>query len=142
MSDPLRGVLELRMHVNERSPMAHECASGNLKMVRKVGSSFSCCALGRARAAPPHCLRYADESLPGNGHLVDDASDVDHVPGKVAEALREPITLHGQPHPVTASVGVAVYPTDGTTIADLTTVADQRMYDQKTKVRLRAAKIE
>ena len=75
-------------------------------------------------------------------HLVDDASDVDHVPGKVAEALREPITLHGQPHPVTASVGVAVYPTDGTTIADLTTVADQRMYDQKTKVRLRAAKIE
>ena len=83
-------------------------------------------------------VRYTDTLARTGGdeftailHLIGDVSDVDHVPGAVTEALREPITLHGQPHSVTASVGVAVYPTDGTTIADLTTVADQRMYHQK-----------
>jgi diguanylate cyclase (GGDEF)-like protein len=83
-------------------------------------------------------VRYTDTLARTGGdeftailHAIGDVSDVDHVPGAVTEALREPITLHGQPHSVTASVGVAVYPTDGTTIADLTTIADQRMYHQK-----------
>jgi diguanylate cyclase (GGDEF)-like protein len=67
--------------------------------------------------------------------LVGDITDVDHIPGAITQALREPITIQGRPCLVTASVGVAAYPTDGTTTTDLTTVADQRMYRHKDEYR-------
>jgi diguanylate cyclase len=85
-----------------------------------------------------HVVRHTDTLARTGGdefaallELVGDLSDVEHIPGAITHALREPITLHGRPILVTASVSVAVYPVDGKTAADLTTVADQRMYHHK-----------
>ncbi|MEZ0054462.1 diguanylate cyclase (GGDEF)-like protein [Mycobacterium sp. MAA66] len=62
---------------------------------------------------------------------VADITDVDHVPDAITHSLHEPITIQNTPCLVTASVGVAIYPADGTTITGLTTIADRRMYHDK-----------
>jgi diguanylate cyclase (GGDEF)-like protein len=85
-----------------------------------------------------HVVRHTDTLARTGGdeftailELIDDLTDVEHIPAAITHALLEPITLHGKPLLVTASVGVAAYPTDGTTPTDLTAVADQRMYHHK-----------
>jgi hypothetical protein len=47
------------------------------------------------------------------------------------EVMREPIFVGGQECFVTASVGVALYPRDGTTVADLMRNSDVAMYSAK-----------
>jgi predicted signal transduction protein with EAL and GGDEF domain/FixJ family two-component response regulator len=62
---------------------------------------------------------------------VADERDADRVAQRVLEVMREPIFVGGQECFVTASVGVALYPRDGTTVADLMRNSDVAMYAAK-----------
>lgn len=54
--------------------------------------------------------------------------DVDLLARKMMEALREPFCVAGQPISVSVSVGVAVFPEDGSVEEVLVTKADEAMY--------------
>jgi predicted signal transduction protein with EAL and GGDEF domain/DNA-binding response OmpR family regulator len=62
---------------------------------------------------------------------VADERDAERVAQRVLEALREPIFIAGQECFVTASVGIAIYPRDGSTVADLLRNSDVAMYAVK-----------
>jgi predicted signal transduction protein with EAL and GGDEF domain/DNA-binding response OmpR family regulator len=62
---------------------------------------------------------------------VGDERDADRVAQRVLEVMREPIFVGGQECFVTASVGVALYPRDGTSVADLMRNSDVAMYAAK-----------
>jgi diguanylate cyclase (GGDEF)-like protein len=62
---------------------------------------------------------------------VIDEGDAERVAQRVLEALREPIFIAGQECFVTASVGIAIYPRDGLTMADLLRNSDVAMYAVK-----------
>ena len=62
---------------------------------------------------------------------VADERDADRVAQRVLEVMREPIFVGGQECFVTASVGVAIYPRDGTNVADLMRNSDVAMYSAK-----------
>ena len=57
--------------------------------------------------------------------------DADRVAQRVLQALREPIFVSGQECFVTASVGVAIYPRDGSSVVDLLRNSDVAMYSVK-----------
>lgn len=107
------------------------------------------------------CVRHSDQILegvlegPGNrshrgleavGRLggdefvallpeVADERDAERVAQRVLDALREPIFVGGQECFVTASVGIALYPRDGQTMADLLRNSDVAMYAVKSQGR-------
>jgi predicted signal transduction protein with EAL and GGDEF domain len=62
---------------------------------------------------------------------VADERDAERVASRVLEQMREPIFVGGQECFVTASVGIALYPRDGTSVADLMRNADVAMYSVK-----------
>ncbi len=62
---------------------------------------------------------------------VQDESDALRVAQRVLDALREPIFVTGQECFVTASVGVAMFPRDGTSVVDLLRNSDVAMYSVK-----------
>ncbi|MBT9456412.1 MAG: EAL domain-containing protein [Burkholderiaceae bacterium] len=66
---------------------------------------------------------------------VIDERDAERVAQRVLEALREPIFIAGQECFVTASVGIAIYPRDGITMADLLRNSDVAMYAVKSQGR-------
>ncbi len=66
---------------------------------------------------------------------VTDERDAERVAQRVLESLREPIFIAGQECFVTASVGIAIYPRDGTTTADLLRNSDVAMYAVKSQGR-------
>ncbi len=66
---------------------------------------------------------------------VVDERDAERVAQRVLEALREPIFIAGQECFVTASVGIAIYPRDGLTMADLLRNSDVAMYAVKSQGR-------
>lgn len=70
---------------------------------------------------------------------IADERDAERVAGRVLEALREPIFISGQECFVTASVGIAIYPRDGLTMADLLRNSDVAMYAVKSQGRNAAA---
>ena len=70
--------------------------------------------------------------------VVDD-QDAARVAQRVLDTLREPIFVSGQECFVTASVGLAVYPRDGTTVVDLLRNADVAMYSVKAQGKNSAA---
>jgi len=53
------------------------------------------------------------------------------VAGKIVEALAAPFHLHGGVCPIEASVGISIYPTDGTDVDTLLRSADTAMYHAK-----------
>jgi PAS domain S-box-containing protein len=57
--------------------------------------------------------------------------DAERVAQRVLEELREPFLVSGQECFVTASVGVAIYPRDGSSVVDLLRNADVAMYSVK-----------
>ncbi len=61
--------------------------------------------------------------------------DAERVADRVLEVLREPFFVAGQECFVTASVGIAIYPRDGQTMADLLRNADVAMYAGKSQGR-------
>jgi len=58
-------------------------------------------------------------------------SDAAHVGEKLREAVGRPVELFGEPFHVQASVGIAVYPNEGETSAELLERADAAMYRDK-----------
>ncbi|MGS0759283.1 diguanylate cyclase domain-containing protein, partial [Roseateles sp. GG27B] len=68
-----------------------------------------------------------------------DESDAERVAARVLEALREPFFVSGQECFVTGSVGIAIYPRDGLTMADLLRNSDVAMYAAKSQGRNSAA---
>ena len=70
---------------------------------------------------------------------VADEDDADRVATRILEAMREPIFVGGQECFVTTSVGMALYPRDGSTVADLLRNADVAMYSVKNAGRNAAA---
>ena len=70
---------------------------------------------------------------------VADEADAERVSTRIIEAMREPIFVGGQECFVTTSVGVAMYPRDGSTVADLMRNSDVAMYSVKNAGRNAAA---
>ena len=70
---------------------------------------------------------------------VADERDAERVAQRVLEVMREPIVVAQQECFVTASVGVAMYPRDGTTVAELLRNSDVAMYSVKATGRNAAA---
>ncbi len=62
---------------------------------------------------------------------VSDDADAERVSARILEALREPIFVGGQECFVTCSVGIALFPRDGVTVADLMRNSDVAMYSVK-----------
>jgi PAS domain S-box-containing protein len=57
--------------------------------------------------------------------------DAERVAGRILEAMRQPVTIGLQECFVTASIGVALFPRDGETVADLMRNSDVAMYAVK-----------
>ena len=62
---------------------------------------------------------------------VADERDAERVAQRILDQMREPIFVGGQECFVTASVGIAVFPRDGATVADLMRNSDVAMYSVK-----------
>jgi predicted signal transduction protein with EAL and GGDEF domain/DNA-binding response OmpR family regulator len=62
---------------------------------------------------------------------VGEDQDAERVAQRILEVMREPTFVSGQECFVTASVGVAIYPRDGATVADLMRNSDVAMYSVK-----------
>ncbi len=62
---------------------------------------------------------------------VGSEQDAERVAQRVLEALREPIFVSGQECFVTASVGVAIFPRDGSSVVELLRNSDVAMYSAK-----------
>jgi len=71
-----------------------------------------------------------DEFIALLPEVLDD-DDAERVSMRILEAMREPIFVGGQECFVTASVGIAMFPRDGTSVADLMRNADVAMYSVK-----------
>jgi diguanylate cyclase (GGDEF)-like protein len=56
---------------------------------------------------------------------------IDRLTEKLTRVLSEPIAIEDLQLCVLASVGVAIYPNDGTTATTLLSAADERMYNAK-----------
>jgi len=70
---------------------------------------------------------------------VNDERDAERVAQRVLDAMREPIFIAGQECFVTASVGIALFPRDGQSMADLLRNSDVAMYAVKSQGRNAAA---
>ena len=66
---------------------------------------------------------------------VRDDQDAENVANRILEVMREPIFVGGQECFVTASVGVAMFPRDGSSVADLMRNSDVAMYSAKAQGR-------
>jgi predicted signal transduction protein with EAL and GGDEF domain len=64
---------------------------------------------------------------------VSDETDAQRVAHRILEVMRSPVLVGGQECFVTASVGIAMYPRDGTTVADLMRNSDVAMYSVKSQ---------
>jgi diguanylate cyclase (GGDEF)-like protein len=62
---------------------------------------------------------------------VADEHDAERVAARILDLMREPIFVGGQECFVTASVGIALYPRDGVSVADLMRNSDVAMYSVK-----------
>ncbi len=88
------------------------------------------------------CLRESDTvaRLSGDEFIValshvGDAAAASRVAQHIIDVLSEAFVLEGQAAYVTASVGIALYPDDGNSVATLMSFADQGMYVAKAKGR-------
>jgi len=64
-------------------------------------------------------------------HGVPDQDSIDRVIDKIVSAIEVPLLLEGREFIVSASVGVAIYPQDGSDVDTLLQVADKNMYFDK-----------
>ncbi len=79
--------------------------------------------------------RYGGDEFVALLPEVVDERDAERVASRVLEQMREPIIVGGQECFVTASVGIALFPRDGTSVADLMRNADVAMYAAKAQGR-------
>ena len=64
-----------------------------------------------------------------------DSEDAEHVARRILEGLRQPFSLQGHDLVMSASIGIAVYPTDGSDADTLLRKADTAMYHAKQRGR-------
>ncbi len=62
---------------------------------------------------------------------IHDSADVAHLAEKIIQYLSQPFVIHGVESYVSASIGIALYPDDASTVIELTKNADQAMYSAK-----------
>ena len=62
-------------------------------------------------------------------------SQIEHGAQCMLKAIATPITIDAQPTHVTASIGIAVFPSDGMDVGDLLSAADLAMYEAKAQGR-------
>jgi predicted signal transduction protein with EAL and GGDEF domain len=107
----------LRHHEQVREPVGEPapCTGGGSRLHRTLE------AVGRLGG---------DEFLVLLPELAADA-DADRIAARILAALREPIHIGAQECVVTASIGVAVYPRDGDTVAELLRNANVALYSVK-----------
>ena len=79
--------------------------------------------------------RYGGDEFVALLPEVVDEHDAERVASRVLEQMREPIFVGGQECFVTASVGIALFPRDGTSVADLMRNSDVAMYAVKAQGR-------
>jgi diguanylate cyclase (GGDEF)-like protein/PAS domain S-box-containing protein len=66
---------------------------------------------------------------------VRDAEDVNEAARRITESLSSPIDVNGQPLITTASIGVSLFPRDGTDMGELLRHSDTAMYQAKERGR-------
>jgi len=69
--------------------------------------------------------------------IVDGPSDAADLARKLNVAMQEPVVIDGVPHKVRLSLGIALYPSDGSTIEALMEAADRALYRAKKEGRNR-----
>lgn len=69
--------------------------------------------------------------------IVDGPSDAADLARKLNVAMQEPVVVDGVPHKVRLSIGIALYPSDGSTIDALMEAADRALYRAKKEGRNR-----
>jgi diguanylate cyclase (GGDEF)-like protein len=57
--------------------------------------------------------------------------DLEMIAEHILESLRPPFTVGSETHFLSASIGIAIYPMDGSTVDDLLRNADMAMYRAK-----------
>jgi GGDEF domain-containing protein len=62
---------------------------------------------------------------------VSDLRNAETVAEILKATLKEPINLMDRPYYASASIGAAIYPSDGSTHTSLHAMADERMYGDK-----------
>lgn len=100
-----------------------------------AGDHVLACAARRIRS----CIRASDVAarLGGDEFVVaiplpaPDTDALERLRLLLAERLRQPVEYQGKPLLVGASIGVACFPPDGNTVAEVRAAADQRMYLSK-----------
>jgi predicted signal transduction protein with EAL and GGDEF domain/FixJ family two-component response regulator len=75
--------------------------------------------------------RYGGDEFVALLPEVSDERDAERVATRILDLMREPIFVGGQECFVTASVGIALYPRDGLSVADLLRNSDVAMYSVK-----------
>ncbi|NWG75930.1 MAG: EAL domain-containing protein [Rubrivivax sp.] len=70
---------------------------------------------------------------------VGDEADAERVAQRILDAMREPVAVSGGEFVVTASIGIAMYPRDGQTVAELMRTSDVAMFSVKDQGRNAAA---
>lgn len=85
-----------------------------------------------------HALRASDLLARQGGdefmvllHDIHSPTEADAVADKIREAIRQPFSLEGTEQRISVSVGIALYPDDGSDIETLTRHADAAMYRVK-----------
>lgn len=66
-------------------------------------------------------------------HGLESPMDVKPVAERIIDTITQPFNLAGQDHYIGASIGIAIYPGDGTNSEDLIKHADLAMYEAKTQ---------
>jgi diguanylate cyclase (GGDEF)-like protein len=117
----------LVVDLNDFKPVndQHGHAGGD-SLLRAVAARL----LGAVRAAD-FCARMGGDEFAIVVASVHDDDDVVEVAEKLLSVLAEPFMLDTLVVQTSASVGWAVYPDDGSEVAELMAVADQRMYREK-----------
>lgn len=62
---------------------------------------------------------------------IKDRSEASAMVGRITTALGAPVSIEGQAIPVGASIGIAIYPEDGSSATELLASADRVMYEDK-----------
>jgi diguanylate cyclase (GGDEF)-like protein len=63
--------------------------------------------------------------------IVDGPSDAADLARKIHTAMQAPLSIDGIAHDVRASIGIALFPADGQSVADLMEAADRALYSAK-----------
>ncbi|NNC77654.1 MAG: EAL domain-containing protein [Woeseiaceae bacterium] len=113
--------------------LGHSFGDGVLKAIAERMSS---CVRKRAPVDRPSNEPYGIARLGGDEFVcaIDGVEDEDvlmTVADRIREQLRKPVTFRGHEFVVSPSIGISLYPQDGTDVEDLLKHADVAMYQAK-----------